>query len=467
MAEGGFKSMKQIYIQTFGCQMNVSDSESILSSLGVDYQVTDNPSLADVIVVNTCSIREKAEQKLRSYVGRLTPLKQHNPHLRIVIAGCMAQRVGASLLRDMPHIDIVMGPDQIRDLPDLLEAREHARQAIVRTEFESEDKLFHLDHTSYSAKQSGFVPIMKGCDHKCTYCIVPFTRGTEKSRPLSSILEEVGFLIGRKGLKEIMLVGQNVNGYGRDTAFDFPKLLWRLAQVPGLSRLRFMTSHPKDATLALAQCFQDLPVVSPYLHLPVQSGSNHVLHRMKRLYTHEHYRERVAMFRDAQPRLALSTDLIVGFPGETEKDFLETMDLVDSIEFDFAYSFMYSPRPNTPATRLEDDVPLDEKKRRLYALQAKLKTHAEKKSAALLGTQQEILVERAYEKDGVIYAEGRTDTYKLVKVKTDHHPGIHDMIRVNILTHSESLLFGDMLCGEESDHDIQHSKNSAAGVSIV
>ena len=435
--------MRQVFIQTFGCQMNVSDSDTILSSLTLcGYQQTEDLGSADLIVVNTCSIRAKAEQKLRSYVGRLTTLKKKNPNLRIAIAGCMAQRVGKALLRDMPMVDVVMGPDQIRELPQLLEAREFAKKSIVRTEFESEDKLFELDHSTYCSKQSGFVPIMKGCDHKCTYCIVPFTRGVEKSRPLDSILEEVGFLVGRKGLKEITLVGQNVNGYGRGTAFDFPKLLWRLAQVPGLHRLRFMTSHPKDASQELANCFRDLPEVCPYLHLPVQSGSNAVLKRMKRLYTHEMYRERIAMFREAQPRIAFSTDIIVGFPGETEKDFLETLDLVEHVKFDFAYSFIYSPRPNTPATRLPDDVPMLEKKHRLLVLQKRLKTLSEKRSQVTLGTHQEILVEKTYEKDGAFFVEGRTDTFKIGKFETHKRHAYQDFVTGQVTHASEANLVG-------------------------
>jgi tRNA-2-methylthio-N6-dimethylallyladenosine synthase len=438
--------MKQIYIQTFGCQMNISDSETILSSMTPHgYQQTETLETADLIVINTCSIREKAEQKLRSYVGRLKPIKEHSPHLRIAIAGCMAQRVGKELLRSMPIIDIVMGPDQVRDLPELLEARDYSGKPIVRTEFEPEDTQFNLDHRTYRDKSSGFVPIMKGCDHKCTYCIVPFTRGTEKSRPLDSILEEVGFLIHRKGLKEITLVGQNVNGYGRGTAFDFPKLLWRLAQIPRLHRLRFITSHPKDANQDLANCFRDIPVVSPYLHLPIQSGSNAVLKRMKRLYTHEEYRDSIAMFRTAQPRLAFSTDIIVGFPGETDEDFQDTLKLVEDIQFDFAYSFIYSERPNTPATRLKDDIPLDVKKKRLFLLQKKLQESANAKSLKLVGTEQELLVEKSYEKDGAFYVEGRTDTFKISRIATDRSYAYHDLMRAKITSTYETTLLGSDL----------------------
>lgn len=435
--------MKHVFLQTFGCQMNVADTEVILSSLiPLGVQKTENLGQADIIVVNTCSIRDKAEHKLKSYVGRLAPLKKKNPDLRIAIAGCMAQRIGKSLLQAMPIVDVVMGPDQIRDLPQLLEAREFAKKPIVRTEFEPEDTFFDLDHHTYCAKQSGFVPIMKGCDHKCTYCIVPFTRGIEKSRPLDSILEEVGFLVGHKGLKEITLVGQNVNGYGRGSAFDFPKLLWRLAQIPGLCRIRFVTSHPKDVSQALAHCFRDLPEVCPYLHLPVQSGSNTVLKRMKRLYTHEMYRERIAMFREAQPRMTFSTDIIVGFPGETEKDFLDTLDLVEDVEFDFAYSFIYSQRPHTPATRLEDNVPLTEKKNRLTLLQEKLKALAEKKSQDLMGTRQEILVERTHEQGGTFFAEGRTDTFKLARFEAHKLYHFHDFVTGQITHASEVILKG-------------------------
>ncbi len=437
---------QKVFLKTFGCQMNVSDSETILSSLVSEgFSETQEVRTADLIVINTCSIREKAEHKLRSMVGRLMKMKTLKPNVKIAIAGCMASRAGKSLIKELPGVAIIFGPDQVSLLPHLLKEHERTQKPVVKSNFEDEAVLFNPDHRTYQAKTSGFVSIMKGCEHKCTYCIVPLTRGVEKSRPLQSILNEVQFLVHEQGLREIMLVGQNVNGYGRDTAFDFPKLLWRLAQVPNLKRIRFMTSHPKDCSQDLADCFRDIPEISPYLHLPVQSGSNDVLRRMKRGHQHEQYRDRIDMLREAQPRIALSTDIIVGFPGETDRDFQDTLDLITSVEYDFAFSFIYSERPNTPATKLKDDVPLSEKKARLFELQKIIRELSYKKSMTLLGTTQEILITNLKREEDALVAVGHTDTYKLVKAVVPLDTQVQDLIQVKITNHHESRLFGESI----------------------
>jgi tRNA-2-methylthio-N6-dimethylallyladenosine synthase len=435
---------KKVFLKTFGCQMNVADSETILSTLGpMGFEETPHAKDADLVVINTCSIREKAEHKLRSMVGRILEMKAMRPQMQIAIAGCMAQRAGDELAKHLPEVDIVFGPDQVAHLPAMIEEAQRSGKTVVNNSFEAEDLLFNPDHRTFQAKTSNFVPIMKGCDHKCTYCIVPFTRGIEKSRPLSSILAEVHHLVFEKQFKEVQLVGQNVNSYGRGSFFNFPMLLWRLAQVPGLKRIRFTTSHPKDCSQELANCFRDIPEVSPYLHLPVQSGSNSVLRRMRRGYTYEDYLKRIEMLKNAQPEIALSTDLIVGFPGETDQDFQQTLKLVRAVEYDFAYSFIYSPRPNTPAIRLHDSVPADEKKARLQELQALLKKHSIEKTQALVGTRQEILIEKLERNGDVLYGIGKTGTFKWVKAPVPLMTRLQDLVSVRVLSHDESRLYGE------------------------
>jgi len=364
---------KKLFIRTFGCQMNIHDSrrmQDVLRPHG--YRITRSAEEADVILVNTCSVREKSHQKVLSALGRFGRLKDARPGLLVGVAGCVAQQEGAALLAMVPGLDLVFSPDHIGSLPGLLErARE---RPVVQVGFGEEDGYRFLGADPAASEQdvSALVTIQKGCENHCAYCIVPLVRGPEVSRPGEDILQEVAKLV-QSGASEVTLIGQNVNSYQGLTGStgDFVVLLDRVAQVPGLRRVRFTTSHPKDFTEALAGRFATLPALCPWLHLPVQSGSDRVLRAMARGYDREHFLRCVDLARQHVPDITIGTDLIVGFPGETEADFEQTLDLMRVVRFDYAFSFKYSPRPGTPASaHLEDNVTGAEKASRLARLQA-------------------------------------------------------------------------------------------------
>ena len=348
---------KLLYIKTFGCQMNERDSEIMEQLLGqCGYIPAAEQTEADLIILNTCSIRAKAEQKFFSLLGSLRQEKLQRPHLRIVVAGCVAQQEGEHIFERMPHVDIVIGTQQIWRLPELLEQGISKRETACGLDkhfvIPPFQKLLHTPpHSSEPQEFRKFVTIMQGCDNYCSYCVVPSTRGREISRPVADILEEVELLISR-GVREITLLGQNVNSYGStnpvaERPVSFAELLKMTAAVPGLERLRFTTSNPQDLSTALMRCFRELPNLCPHFHLPVQAGSNAVLRRMHRKYTRELYLEKVAELRSYCPEIALSTDVIVGFPGETEEDFEQTLSLLETVRFHGSFSFKYSDRPQT------------------------------------------------------------------------------------------------------------------------
>ncbi|MCI5138686.1 MAG: tRNA (N6-isopentenyl adenosine(37)-C2)-methylthiotransferase MiaB, partial [Candidatus Electrothrix sp. AR1] len=350
---------KHVFIKTFGCQMNERDSEimaQLLSQSG--YIAVGEPTDADLVILNTCSIRDKAEQKVFSLLGSLRLQKKQQPELRIAVAGCVAQQEGEQIFRRMPHVDIVVGTQQLYQLPEMLgrlERKETAREISCDLDKEFTIPPFQrlLEKTPSQAQSvefRKFVTIMQGCNNYCSYCVVPKTRGREISRPVADILEEVRLLIAR-GIKEITLLGQNVNSYGCTNAVaedptGFPDLLKMVAEIPGVQRLRFTTSNPQDLSTELMQCFRDLPNLCPQFHLPVQAGSNAVLKKMHRKYTREVYLEKVTELRSYCPNIAICTDVIVGFPGETEADFAQTMDLLETVRFHGSYSFKYSDRPH-------------------------------------------------------------------------------------------------------------------------
>ncbi len=394
---------KRCLVQTFGCQMNVHDSErieAVLATLG--YESTDEAQLADVLVLNTCSVREKAEHKLMSMLGTLRPLKDSKPGLAIVVAGCVAQQEGERLLKKAPYIDLIIGPDNIADLPALLREHEGGGPPAVRTVFDVDAPQFLAPAASseIAAPVAAFVTVMKGCDERCTYCVVPYTRGPERYRDADGIVAEIAGLVAR-GTREVTLLGQTVNSWfeevdqaPRQRTSQFAALLRRIArEVPGLARLRYTSSHPRHVSDELVEAHRDLPVLPRHVHLPVQSGSDRVLRRMLRRYTRALYLERVRALQAAVPGLTMSTDLIVGFPGETEADFEETLSLVREAGFVAAFGFKYSPRPHTPALNLADDVPeevKDERLARLFALVAEQQTaHLESR----IGEVEEVLVE--------------------------------------------------------------------------
>ncbi len=411
--------MKKLFLQTFGCQMNERDTEAV-TGLMMDrgYETTRAIDEADVILYNTCSVRDHAEQKLFGRMGEFKKMKARRPGLVIGILGCMAQQHGADFFKQNPEIDLVCGTGNLSQVPELVEEIRSGGSKGPRLATDRLDDEYGLDGVVYrSGDLKANVTIMKGCDHKCTYCIVPFTRGIEISRSSESILKEMKDLEQRR-FKDVLLLGQNVNSYGKghEEGIDFADLLTMIqTQAPGIPRIRFITSHPKDAHTKLFSAMRDLPSVCEHLHLPVQSGSDRILRRMKREHTRQWYLDQVAEYRATVPDGTLTTDFIVGFPGETEEDFLETMKLVEEVQFDGAYIFSYSPRPGTPALKLVDDVSAADKSDRLQRLMGLQKAICLKKNQAYLGRTMEVLFE-SHTKKGEDRYVGRTRNFKRVVV---------------------------------------------------
>ena len=408
------------YITTMGCQMNAYDSDYLGQLLmNSDLHPTNDPRRANLILINTCTVRAKAEQKAYSQLGRMLNLKHRNPNVILGVMGCIAQQEGAKLLKRFPALDMVLGTRELGRIPELLERIEATQERIVATEIDTDLKPPPplSDRRYFSGRVKGYVSIMEGCNNFCSYCIVPHVRGREISRPLDEILEETNNLVAQ-GLKEITLLGQNVNSYhvaDQDTS-AFPHLLERLSSLEGLIRVRFTTSHPKDLSDEVIHCFKELPNLCPHLHLPVQAGSNSVLRAMNRGYTREHYMALVARLRDVRPDVALTSDVIVGFPGETEEDYELTLDLIRKMEFDTIFSFKYSDRKETPAARLNNKIDEKTKSSRLSILQDIQRNITLKKNKALEGSQVEILVEGPSRRGGQLM--GRTATNKIVNFNT-------------------------------------------------
>jgi tRNA-2-methylthio-N6-dimethylallyladenosine synthase len=382
---------KKVYIKTFGCQMNLADSDLMAQVLAPEYVPTASPEEADLYLINTCAIREKSEQKVRSLLGSLKALKRRRPQLLLGVGGCVAQQEGEALLKAVPHLDLVFGTHGIYRLPELV--RRAARGPVVEVAMEEGFPPARPRRFAPGVVQTQ-VTIMQGCDNYCAFCVVPYVRGPERSRPPEDIEAEVAEFLAAGG-KEVTLLGQNVNSYGRGLPgpVTFAALLRRLARLPGLVRLRFATSHPKDLSDELIALFGELPPLCEHLHLPVQSGSNRILAAMNRRYTREHYLELVGKLRRACPELSLSTDLIVGFPGETEEDFQDTLALVREVGFQHAFCFKFSPRPHTAAAGLADQVPEEVKSRRLSRLLALQDELTLKAHSRLVGEVREVLVE--------------------------------------------------------------------------
>jgi len=394
-ASSRYRGRKKLYLATFGCQMNVYDSQRIAQILHEKYALTSEADNADLILINTCSIREKAENKVYSLVGRFKKLKKQNPGLIIGIAGCVAQQEGNRLLKRLPFIDLVFGPQCLYDLPDMLKHVESGMGPVLRTELKH-DFLIPMVTAPLPEPNpvQAFVTIMQGCDNFCAFCVVPYVRGREVSRPSEDILAEIKQILD-EGVKEVTLLGQNVNSYGKKAGatHSFPGLLRMVAEIPGLERLRFTTSHPKDISLDLMKCFRDLDTLCEHLHLPVQSGSTTVLKRMNRHYTRDQYLAIVDKLRSFCPDITLTTDLIVGFPGETDRDFKDTMSLLQAVEFDQIFAFKYSPRPLTRAARFDNHIPEKIKAERLEAVFELQKKIGLVRYKSLEGQKKEILVE--------------------------------------------------------------------------
>jgi tRNA-2-methylthio-N6-dimethylallyladenosine synthase len=408
---------KKLYIKTFGCQMNEYDSDKMADVLNAaeGYERTEDPEEADVILFNTCSVREKAQEKVFHHLGRWKHLKQKNPDLLIGVGGCVASQEGEAIVSRARYVDLVFGPQTLHRLPDMLSSRRKTGRPQVDISFPEIEKFDNLPPARVEGA-TAFVSIMEGCSKYCTFCVVPYTRGDEVSRPFDDVLAEVAHL-AEQGVKEITLLGQNVNAYrgamhDGETA-DLALLLEYVAEIPGIERIRYTTSHPNEFGDRLVEAYARIPKLVSHLHLPVQSGSDRILAAMKRNYTALEYKSKIRKLRAVRPDISMSSDFIVGFPGETEADFEATMKLVEDLGFDASFSFIYSPRPGTPAANLRDDTPLDLKTERLMRLQKRIEAQAFAISQRMVGTVQRVLVEGLSKKDANEMF-GRTDNNRVV-----------------------------------------------------
>jgi tRNA-2-methylthio-N6-dimethylallyladenosine synthase len=389
---------KKVYIETQGCQMNEYDSSRMADMLGCSHGMvrTSNPDEADVLLLNTCSIREKAQEKVFSELGRWRQMKEKRPELVIGVGGCVASQEGENIQKRAPFVDVVFGPQTLHRLPKMLDDRQTRKITMVDVSFPEIEKFDFLPEPKVEGHKA-FVSIMEGCSKYCTFCVVPYTRGEEVSRPFDDVIAEVSHLAAQ-GVREVTLLGQNVNGY-RGLFHDggicsFAELLHHVAEIPGLGRIRYTTSHPLEFSDELIAAYADIPQLVSHVHLPVQSGSDNVLAGMKRNHTAHDYRQRIAKLLEVRPDMHISSDFIIGFPGETDQDFAETMDLIADIGFDHSYSFIYSKRPGTPAAEMPDPTPDAEKKQRLHLLKERIRQQTQHKTDAMLGSRQRLLVER-------------------------------------------------------------------------
>ena len=439
---------KKVFIKTFGCQMNEYDSDKMLDVLADSEGMvkTDRPEDADVILFNTCSVREKAQEKVFHDLGRVRPLKELNPNLVIGVGGCVASQEGGEIVKRAPYVDVVFGPQTLHRLPTLIAERKNTGKAAVDISFPEIEK-FDAMPPARTEGASAFVSIMEGCSKYCSFCIVPYTRGEEVSRPFADILVEVAELAAQ-GVKEVTLLGQNVNAYrgamdDEGTVADLADLIETIAEMPEIERIRYTTSHPREMTEKLIEMYARVPKLVSHLHLPVQAGSDRVLMAMKRGYTALEYKSIIRKLRAARPDLSLSSDFIVGFPGETAEDFEKTMKLIDEIGFDNSFSFVYSSRPGTPAAELSDDTPHELKIERLMRLQARIEEQAQAISQSMVGSVQRVLVESLSRKDANELA-GRTDNNRIVNFAGNPRL-IHQFVDVHIVESLPHSLRGEIV----------------------
>jgi tRNA-2-methylthio-N6-dimethylallyladenosine synthase len=413
---------KKLYIKTMGCQMNEYDSDKMADVLREShgYELTSDAGEADLLLVNTCSIREKAQEKVFSELGRWRPLKAARPGVLIGVGGCVASQEGEGITRRAPFVDIVFGPQTLHRLPEMLEDALEDRRSVVDVSFPEIEKFDRLPEPRADGP-TAFVSVMEGCSKYCSFCVVPYTRGEEISRPLDDVIAEV-VALALQGVREINLLGQNVNAYRGamhdGEIADLATLIYYVAAVDGVERIRFTTSHPVEFTDSLVQAYAEVPKLANYLHLPVQHGSDRVLARMKRGHTILEYKQKIRKLREVRPDISLSSDFIVGFPGETDEDFEALMNLVAEIGFDQSFSFIYSARPGTPAASLDDDTPMEVKKSRLRILQERINQQAFEISRSMVGTTQRVLVEKPSKKSACQVA-GRTENMRWVNFDAD------------------------------------------------
>ena len=435
--------IKKFAIQTYGCQMNVADSElveGILTNLGLEK--TADYEEADAIFLNTCAIRENAETKVHSKLGNLHKIKLNKPHLIIGVLGCMAQNLKDDLLKNKPYVDIILGPDSYRKIPDLLNRHITDNKSIVDTKLsrhEVYENLFPKRGDTFNA----WVSIMRGCNKFCSFCIVPFTRGRERSRSVESIVEEVKKAVD-KGFIEITLLGQNVNSYKYEGK-SFSDLLLAVSDIEGVKRIRYTSPHPQDINVELLEVMASRKNICNYVHFPLQSGSNEVLKRMNRTYTREHFYDMAMKIREIMPNCGLSTDIIVGFPGETDEQYRETLDLMEAIKFNSAFTFKYSPRPYTKAEQFSDQVSEDVKKARLDEMLVLQRKHTLELNQEMVGTFQQVLIEKESKKSNLHWA-GRTDSNEWVIIEKNNS-NIKDIVPVQIASATGVILHGKEITG--------------------
>lgn len=426
---------KKLFIETHGCQMNEYDSARMADLLGTteDYERTDNPNEADVILLNTCSVREKAQEKVFHQLGRWRKLKERNPDLVIGVGGCVASQEGPAILKRAPHVDMVFGPQTLHRIPDMLGKVRETHKSVVDVSFPEVEKFDKLPEPSVDGPKA-YVSIMEGCSKYCSFCVVPYTRGEEVSRRFEDVMQEIRHLEAL-GVREVNLLGQNVNAYRGQNAdgdiVDLAELIEHIAALPGIGRIRFLTSHPMEFSDALIDVYARVPKLVSHLHLPVQSGSDRILAAMKRNHTAADYLTRYYKLKAIRPDICMSSDFIIGFPGETEEDFNDTMKLIDEIGYDNSFSFVYSARPGTPAADLADDTPEDEKKRRLALLQHRIVQNTAEISRRMVGTVQTILVD-GYSKKDPGQLQGRTENNRVVNFRHDDDELIGKFVNISI-----------------------------------
>ena len=455
---------QKLYIETLGCQMNEYDSAKMRDVLSAShgFELTDDPEQADVLLMNTCSVREKAQEKVFSELGRWRPLKQNRPGVVIGVGGCVASQEGEALQKRAPFVDLVFGPQTLHRLPQLLDQVRTQQVPAIDVSFPEIEKFDALPEPRAEGPKA-FVSIMEGCSKYCTFCVVPYTRGEEISRPLEDVLVELVSL-AEQGVREVVLLGQNVNAYRGQMddggIADFALLLHYVAAIDGIERIRYTTSHPVEFSDSLIEAYGEIPKLVSHLHLPVQSGSNRILAQMKRGHTREDYIAKIGRLRDVRPDISLSSDFIVGYPGETEADFDATMDLIETLGFDHSYSFIYSPRPGTPAAELADDVSAAEKKARLARLQQRINAMAADISRGMVNSVQRVLVEGASKRDGRELS-GRTDNNRVVNFPGDPRL-IGQFVDVHITEAMPNSLRGRWMPAGAADSSLATSEYSLA-----
>ncbi|GAB5414230.1 MAG: tRNA (N6-isopentenyl adenosine(37)-C2)-methylthiotransferase MiaB [Congregibacter sp.] len=444
---------KKVFVKTHGCQMNEYDSARMQDLLVDSHGLvpTDREDDADVILLNTCSIREKAQEKVFHQLGRWKPLKQKNPDLIIGVGGCVASQEGADIGKRAPYVDLVFGPQTLHRLPDMLNERRDSGKLVVDISFPEIEKFDRLPEPNVDGP-TAFVSVMEGCSKYCSFCVVPYTRGEEVSRPLDDVIAEIASLASR-GVREVNLLGQNVNAYRGEShegdIVDFAELLHFVAAIPGIDRIRYTTSHPVEFSDALIQAYAEIPELVDHLHLPVQAGSDRILAAMKRGHTALEYKSKIRALRKIRPNISLSSDFIIGFPGETEADFAATMKLIEDIGFDSSFSFIYSARPGTPAADLVDDTDEATKKSRLHVLQGRINQMAQEISRRMVGSTQRILVTGVSRKDpGQL--QGRTENNRVVNFSAADHALIGKFVDVEIGEALPNSLRGTLIEGTVS-----------------